>query len=440
MVFTVGYFIIVSLALLSVLIIFKNKRLEGLVIASILVLGYLCPKALVITLSSSILTYFVLKTKKKNYRIGLIVLLLIVFVFSKTIFVESSFFIGYSYYFLQLLSLLIFPPKEEVKLLEVVAGTTFFTRFFAGPILSKNKLAILNKVSKEDIYYGINRITLGVFKKVVLSNRLMDMQSGYFDYPLETQNGLLALFSSFLFTAQMYLDFSAYSDIAIGTGRLLGVKLPENFNIPLRSKSVSEYWRKTHITLINWLTQHIYYPITYKYRKHKYIGVIVAILCTFILSGVWHGLTFGFIVWGVLNATYLVVEFLGNKRLSNWGVFGFTKVFFVLFVITIANFFFKINDFELIKQSINRLYEIPFLPIDYMTDFVAVLGKGGYLEQQFHLIENLVLLTTFFVLERKLICWSEKTKFSIVYFVILVLGIFIFGNFASTNEFIYLQF
>lgn len=440
MVFTVSYFLIVILSLIIVLLGFKNRRLEGIVITSVAVLLYLNVVAAGITVLASILTYFALKSKKRSFEISLIILLLVVFFLSKSVAGTTSFLVGYSYYFLQLLSILIYPPKKEVKLIEVIAGTTFFTRFFAGPILAKNQLNVLEKIKKEDIYYGLNRISLGIFKKVVLSNRLVDMQSGYFDYPLEAQNGLLVLVSSLLFTAQMYLDFSAYSDIAIGTGRILGVKLPENFKLPFRSKSVSEYWRRTHITLITWLTQYIYYPITYKLRKHKYLSVIVAIFTTFILSGIWHGLSFGFILWGFLNALYLVVEFLTKKKRVEWKQFNLIPILTVFTLVTVANYFFKLNDLETIKTSIYRLVEIPFLPINYMTDFVAVLGKGGYLEQQYHLLENIALLALFFALEPKLIRWSEKTNFNMWYFTLIVIAIFVFGNFASTNEFIYLQF
>ena len=440
MIFTVSYFLLIALSLIVLQVGFKKSRLHGIVITSISILLYFNPIAAGVTLLTSVLTYFALKSKNRNIQIGLIVILIVVFLLSKSIASSTSFLVGYSYYFLQLLSLLIYPPKKEVKLIDVIAGTTFFTRFFAGPILTKNQLNVTGKIKKEDIIYGLNRISLGIFKKVVLSNRLVDMQSGYFDYPLEAQNGLLVLVSSLLFTAQMYLDFSAYSDIAIGTGRILGVKLPENFNLPFRSKNVSEYWRRTHITLITWLTQHIYYPITYQFRKHKYLSVIIAIFSTFILSGIWHGLSFGFLLWGFLNALYLVVEFLTKKQRLAWKRFNFIPIVTVFILVTIANYFFKLNDFQTIQKSLVRLVELPFLPINYMTDFVAVLGKGGYLEQQFHLLENVFLLVLFFALEPKLIRWSEKTNFKISYFTLIVILIFIFGNFASTNEFIYLQF
>ena len=245
------------------------------------------------------------------------------------------------------------------------------------------------------------------------------------------------MISALLFTVQMYINFSGFTDIAIGLGRMLGVVLPENFNLPLRSKNVSEYWRKTHITLINWFTQFVFYPLVYKLKKYPTVALVVGTFLVFILSAFWHGFQMGFIIWGVLNAFFIVLEHFVKLPLKNM---RFVGVLYVWIVVSVANFFFKLGDWETIYQSIKVFSEVQFFPQNFMADVVAILGKGGYLEQQYHLIETFILLFVFLISEKKITRWITSPKKPILLVAIALYLLFVWGNFAQNNQFIYLQF
>ena len=239
----------------------------------------------------------------------------------------------------------------------------------------------------------------------------------------------------------MYLNFSAYTDIAIGICKLFNIKLKENFNIPLRSSSISKYWQKTHISLIDWLTQNIFYYITYTWRKHPITSTILGITITFTLSGIWHGSHIGFLIWGILNATYLIIEFIIKKlKTKNRKIYKFSGWIITITAISFSNLFFRARSFSNIKAYISQIFNPQQLDLIWAKDVIAILGNGGYLEQQFNLLTILILVSTFLFFERNLQGLSEKKSPSITYLTTQVILIFLFGNFNAGTEFIYMQF
>jgi len=417
-------------------------------ILSIALITYWSIPSAVLLVALSLLTYLILQRSVKllNY-FGIATHVLAIF-FLKTellwIGTESSestwSLIGLSYFSLQNISLLV--NKQKLTFHQLLLGNSFFSRFASGPILTAKDFLSLkpaNKFNLENIASGTQRILFGLGKKLILADRLSVITNNIFEPSNQQNPGISIIFGSMIFTLQMYLDFSAYSDIAIGSAKLFGIDLKENFKLPFQSKTVSEYWRRTHITLIHWLTQHLYYPIVYALRKNTVLGVSTAILVTLILSGAWHGNYLGYWIWGIINAGYLTLEYLGRKKFkyiqkSKFGVL----ITFVL--ITASNFFFLSKSSANINSNLATLLNNKFLPSDWMVEFVAIIGNGGHFLQQYNLIETAVLLLFFFTFESKLEKYSRRVNFSTRYLVSALILILFFGYFNAGDEFIYVQF
>lgn len=410
-----------------------------LVVFSLAYISFYDYKSAFLLVLIALLTYYAQKFKNRNWQygaIGIIILLITL----HTLPIKISFLsgIGLSYYGLQFIGLLLLPPKEKQTFKDVLIGAAFLPKFFAGPILAKNKFLASHKSLEEDFYYGFQRILFGLFKKFVLATRLDFVLSGYFDAPMVANNQLLVIFSVVIYTLELYLSFSAYMDIAIGLGRWMGIQLPENFRLPMRAKSITDYWRRTHITLIGFFTEHFYYPITYVFRKHKVWPAVLGVFLTFIVSGVWHKFQLGFLIWGLLNALFITIELLFkiSKKLEKLKI---SNLLWVIPLVSMANFFFKLPSADFLEIFTHHS-SLPFWPKDVMADFVATIGKGAYLAQQFHLLETLLLTLLFFLFEKRLEKYFMNDQIKITRCVLIILGILLFGKFADSSSFIYLQF
>ena len=143
----------------------------------------------------------------------------------------------------------------------------------------------------------------GFFKKVVIADRLALYVNDVYSAP-QNFNGLQLTLATFFFAYQIYCDFSGYSDIAVGSARVLGFRLMENFNTPYYSRSISEFWRRWHISLSSWFRDYLYDPLAENFSGAS--GWAVAIVVTFGVSGLWHGAAWTYVVWGFLNGFYLL--------------------------------------------------------------------------------------------------------------------------------------
>lgn len=352
--------------------------------------------------------------------------------------------LGLSYYALQnigVLLLVIRDKPQSFKFLDLAFANAFFAKFVSGPILLPKEIKqykIKNHFFKEMIFGGINRILFGLFKKIVLADNLSVITSTVFNHPESDFKAITVIIAALLFTIEMYLNFSAYTDIALGVSKLFNVKLKENFNLPLRSRSVTEYWRKTHISLIEWFTQNFFYYLTFKGRSAPISSAIIGILATFILSGLWHGTEIGFLIWGGLNAIYLIFEFLIRKKkirlpkLVGW--------ILTVLLISFANLFFISKHWSNASNFISNSFSSNAWDFKWDEHIIAILGNGGYLEQQFHLGLVIGLVLLFLLIERKIEYLAKSNKTSLLFLSILGILIFAFGNFNDGSDFIYMQF
>ena len=221
--------------------------------------------------------------------------------------------IGISFYIFQGLSYVLdiyfrktVPTKDAVAFFAFIS---FFPQLIAGPIERSRDLLPQFSGKKEFDYEetrrGLLQIAAGLFKKMVIADRLAVFVDTVFADPASHQ-GLPSVVAVLFFTFQLYLDFSAYSQIAVGTARLFGFRLHDNFNRPYLSATFKEFWKRWHITLNSWFMDYLYIPLGGN-RKGK-VRTILNVMTVFAVSGLWHGASWNFVIWGCINGLFLVLS------------------------------------------------------------------------------------------------------------------------------------
>lgn len=193
---------------------------------------------------------------------------------------------------------------------------SLFPQLIAGPIIRFHDIAsqlLERRVTLEEFSYGCKRFIQGLAKKVLIANILAASADQIFAIPSAELPGSVAWLGAFCYALQIYFDFSGYSDMAIGLGRMFGFTFLENFNYPYISQSIREFWRRWHISLSNWFKDYLYIPLGGNRRgaPRTYANLITV----FFLCGLWHGASWNFILWGLLHGTFIVFEMLFWERL-----------------------------------------------------------------------------------------------------------------------------
>lgn len=231
--------------------------------------------------------------------------------------------IGISFYTFQTLSYSIDVYRRHLapcrSLLDFAIYVTFFPQLVAGPIVRAceflPQLQYAPRVSHTSIYPGCMLILRGLVKKVLIADQLAMMVDPVFETP-QVYSTLTVALAIFAYAGQIYGDFSGYSDIAIGSARLLGFVLPENFNHPYLSTSLAEFWRRWHISLSTWLRDYLYIPLGGSRRGA--VRTYLNLLVTMFLGGLWHGAAWNFVAWGVWHGAMLAIEratgFAGSRE------------------------------------------------------------------------------------------------------------------------------
>jgi D-alanyl-lipoteichoic acid acyltransferase DltB (MBOAT superfamily) len=208
------------------------------------------------------------------------------------------------------------PRGKLYPVVEYMLFVTFFPQLVAGPIVShaemmpqfeKPEVARLNGVN---LAPGLHLFAIGLFKKLVIADLFAPWATA--GWNLSSPSFSQTLFTLFAFMFQLYFDFSGYSDMAIGLGRMFNIRLPLNFNSPLRATSITDLWRRWHITLGTFLTQYIYIPLGGN-RKGPF-RAYVNLSIVFLLCGIWHGASWLFVIWGAINAVAMVAHRFWQKR------------------------------------------------------------------------------------------------------------------------------
>lgn len=230
--------------------------------------------------------------------------------------------IGISFYTFQTLTYSIDIYRGDNKPLKSVADYVLYIMMFpqliAGPIVRFGEIA--NQItdrhfSNKQFVEGFIRFCIGLAKKVLIANTLAITADKIFALPPNEWTSTIAWLGILLYTFQIYFDFAGYSDMAIGMGKMLGFKFPENFNSPYTSISITEFWRKWHITLGRFMRDYLYKPLGG--NRNGSLFTYRNLLIVFLLSGLWHGASWNFVLWGVFHGFFLVVERLTGLAQSN---------------------------------------------------------------------------------------------------------------------------
>lgn len=218
--------------------------------------------------------------------------------------------IGISFFTFQGLSYLVDVYRKDVPAQHDLAKYTMYISMFpqlvAGPIVRYKDIAAEideRTVIHEDVLYGVRRFILGLFKKLIIADTLALNVNFIFGSDPKTNSIMVAWLGALLYAMQIFFDFSGYSDMAIGMGRIFGFHFLENFNYPYISRSITEFWRRWHISLSSFFRDYVYIPLGGN-RKHVYFNLAMV----FLLTGVWHGAYYTFIAWGVWHGFFIVLE------------------------------------------------------------------------------------------------------------------------------------
>ncbi|HEV3144793.1 MAG TPA: MBOAT family O-acyltransferase [Gemmataceae bacterium] len=196
---------------------------------------------------------------------------------------------------------------------------TLFPHLIAGPVVRYRDLAAAlerRTVSREQAASGIRRFILGLAKKMLLANTFAQVAAAMFRLPPAELSASAAWLGLVCYTLQIYFDFSGYSDMAIGLGRLFGFELNENFNYPYTARSVTDFWRRWHMSLSAWFRDYLYIPLGG--NRHGPAHTYLNLMLVFMFCGLWHGASWTFLAWGVFHGFFLVLERLGWGRMLEW--------------------------------------------------------------------------------------------------------------------------
>jgi len=268
--------------------------------------------------------------------------------------------IGVSFYTFQTMSYTIDCYRKEItpekNILDFAVYVTMFPQLIAGPIVKYRNVKShlhLRYANLEKISYGIKRFVYGLSKKVLLANNIGLIWDEISQMNYHTLPTFMAWLGIIAFALQIYFDFSGYSDMAIGLGAILGFDFPENFNYPYISKSITEFWRRWHITLGSWFREYVYIPLggNKKGKGRQLFNIAVV----WMLTGIWHGAGYNFIIWGLWFALWLLIEKL-----------------------------FLLKYFEKIPGIIRHIYTLLIVVISW-TFFEIDTGLADYLRAMFHM-------------------------------------------------------
>ena len=353
--------------------------------------------------------------------------------------------VGISFYTFQTLSYTIDIYKERLEptkdFISFAAFVSFFPQLVAGPIERATNLLpqILNKRKFEynEAVDGLRQILWGLFKKVVIADNCATYANLIFNNSAD-YSGSTLLLGAIFFTFQIYGDFSGYSDVAIGTSRLFGFNLMQNFAFPYFSRDIAEFWRRWHISLSTWFRDYLYIPLggsrggTWMKVRNTFI--------IFIVSGFWHGANWTFVVWGALNAIYFLPLLLTKRNRQNLEIVAensylpsmkeFLNMGITFGLTVFAWIFFRADNIEHAINYLNEIFSFSLFTAPEIIPktvllliFIFILIEWSGRKGQYGIAELGIM-------------WKKPTRWAFYYAIIL--AIFYFGG--EEQKFIYFQF
>lgn len=361
--------------------------------------------------------------------------------------------IGVSYYVFQAISYL-FDIYLEIEKPERHFGyfalyLSFFPKLLQGPIERTGALIPQLKTKYEFNYdnmrFGMLLFTWGLFKKVVIADRLsLYVDAVYNDVHAFT--GLPLLLATYVYAFQIYMDFSGYTDMALGSARLFNISLTQNFNSPYLATSVADFWRRWHITFSRWILDYIFKPLQMQWRNWNSWGTATALVVTFIISGIWHGASWGFIIWGGLHGIYMACSVWYKPyqkklhkalRIEKSTLLKYWQIFITFNLVSFAWIFFRATNLSDARYVVSNIFSRV-----HEGGAVLLMSQG---KVSFILTIGAVLIYS--LLEYKLFSqnsinslYAKSSCYRYFIYNVIIIMIFFFAKYSAPKNFIYFQF
>lgn len=467
MVFSSLVFISVFLPVVFILYtIIPGRKLKNtlLIIASLLFYAYGEPVYVLVMICSVIFNYIfgLFATDKNKYNKIVLIIAIVFNLGALAVFKYLGFFvsslndiigfsipvpnidlpIGISFFTFQALSYVIDVYRGEVKpqknLGKVMLYISFFPQLIAGPIIKYHDIEkqIDNRMQTIDLVAnGFRRFIVGLSKKVLIANTMATVVDSIYSTSQGEINILTAWVGAIGYIMQIYFDFSGYSDMAIGLGKMFGFEFKENFNYPYVSTSVKEFWRRWHISLSTWFKEYLYIPLggNRKGKARTCLNKIIVFFCT----GLWHGANWTFVIWGLYHGIFLLIE----SYIPKIKIPKFLKHIYLLLVVIVGFVIFRADN---ITQGI-FMFEKMFAGFDFSS-----LSMSVFVEQMTPLFITTLIVAIIASLPLKnfvnsIVSKSEKTMtvynsaLYVISFGLLVLCMLNLAS-GSYNPFIYFRF
>ena len=348
--------------------------------------------------------------------------------------------IGISFYTFQAVSYVIDVYRGECKaqkdIYKLALYICLFPQLIAGPIVKYHDIE--NQIDDREVNFdkvtlGVKRFIIGLAKKMLIANTMGAVADKIFTQPADSFTPLTAWIGALSYTMQLYYDFSGYSDMAIGLGLIFGFTFMENFNYPYISKSITEFWRRWHISLSTWFKQYVYIPLggNRKGNNRTYINLFIV----FLLTGIWHGASWNFVFWGIWNGFFIILE-----KATGWcnetgnRFVNILKHIYTIFVFVIGWVMFRSEDMTYALTYIKNMFGL----IDVHDVTYNMIYYGDYIEIFIFITAILCAMPVF-----KNMIYSEKKWIKLTVNIWLILLFLIsaatIAN-STYNPFIYFRF
>lgn len=327
--------------------------------------------------------------------------------------------------------------KGSKNFLDVGLYTLFFPQLIAGPIVRFKDIhtQIRNRIINNEILIkGIKRFIVGLTKKVVIANSLGYVADQIYKLELIDLTPELIWFGIFIFALQLYYDFSGYSDMAIGLAAVFGFHFPENFNFPYAARSLSELWKRWHISLTTFFRHYLYIPLGG--NNGKEYQVVLRLIFVFLLTGFWHGAEWNCILWGLFTGVFIVLEkYIYKKQLEKLPYF--IANIYTLFLFITALLIFKIEEGKYLKEILTKA----FVP---GTGSTGLYNISYFLTSDIYIIIGLAVIFSYpihqwsFIKKNRHLLQNEFLQ-TAIYLTLFIISIAVLSA-SSYNPFIYFKF
>ncbi|MCI6272272.1 MAG: hypothetical protein MR601_04920 [Erysipelotrichaceae bacterium] len=377
----------------------------------------------------SLWCYFISKKITKNKMIFLNILILSTLVFFKT----STYLeiIGISFISFKIMSYVVDKYNGKIKnenLIDYFCYVSFFPVITAGPIIRYNDFVYKTDISYSDIKSGFILFMMGLFEKMVIVLRINEIVSSI--YSIKELSSSYYFLAVIFYSFQIYFDFDAYSNMAIGISKMFGYDLKPNFNTPYLARNFSDFYRRWHISLSSWFKDYVYIPLggNRKGKINKYANILIVSL----LSGLWHGFSFSCLIWGLLHGVFQIIN--DKMRINN-----FMGVITTFLLVTFSWIFFR-NGIDVALFVLKKLFELNFTKID--TNILNINPMDFNITVIF--LFGMIILD-FFRNKYNVLMWLNKRNIFVRWFIyiLLVFCFMIFGKYGinySASDFIYQTF